>query len=83
MVFGPCLDMVDESIPPFYVTLKAHDFLLYNFMLDSGYSHNLMPQVIMDQFQLQITQPFHALHTFDSKKVLCLGLIKDLLVTLA
>jgi len=48
VLFGPSLDLIDEIIPPFYVTLKAHDFLLYNWMLDSGSSHNLMPKVIMD-----------------------------------
>jgi len=75
--------MINEIVPPFYVTLKAHDFLLYNCMLDSGASHNLMPKVIMDQLQLQVTRNYHDLYTFDSKKVPCLGLIKDLVVTLA
>lgn len=46
--------MIDEIVPPFYVTLKGHDFLLYNCMLDSGASNNLMPKVIMDQIQLQL-----------------------------
>lgn len=75
--------MINENVPPFYVTLKIHVFLLYNFMLDSGASHNLMPKVIMDQLQLEITRTYHDLYTFDSKKVPCLGLIKDLVVTLA
>lgn len=75
--------MIDESVPPFYVTLKIHDYLLYNCMLDSGASHNLIPKVIMDQIQLQITRPYHDLYTFDSKKVPCLRLIKDLVVTLS
>ena len=52
-------------------------------MLDSGASHNLMPKVIMDQLQLQVTCSYHDLYTFESKKVPCLGLIKDLVVTLA
>lgn len=77
VVFGPSSYMIDESIPPFYVTLKIHDYLLYNCMLDSGASHNLMPKVIMDQLQLQITRPYHDLYTFDSKNVPCLDLIKD------
>ena len=75
--------MIDEIVPPFYVTLKAYDFLLYNCMLDFGASHNLMPKVIMDQLQLQVTRSYHDLYTFDSKKLPCLGLIKDLVVTLA
>jgi len=53
IVFGPSSDMIDENVPPFYVTLKIHDFLLYNYMLDFGASHNLMPKVIMDQLQLE------------------------------
>lgn len=52
-------------------------------MLDSGASHNLMPKVIMEQLQLDITRPYHDLYTFDSKKVPCLGLIKDLVVTIS
>ena len=52
-------------------------------MLDSGTSHNLMPKTIMDHLKLYITRSYHDLYTFDSKKVPCLGLIKDLVVTLA
>jgi len=52
-------------------------------MLDSGASHNLMPKVIMDQLQLEVTRTYHDLYTFDCKKVPCLGIIKDLVVTLA
>ena len=52
-------------------------------MLDSGASHNLMPKSIMDHLKLDITKSYHDLYTFDSKRVPCLGLIKDLVVTLA
>jgi len=48
VVFGPSSNKIDENVPPFYVTLKIHDFLLYKCMLDFGASHNLMPKVIMD-----------------------------------
>lgn len=75
--------MIDESVPPFHVTLKVHDFILYSCLLESGASHNLMPKVIMDQLQLQTTRPYHDICTFDSKKVPYLGLIKDLVVTLS
>ena len=37
----------------------------------------------MDQLQLQVTHSYHDLQTFDSKKVPCSSLIKDLVVTLA
>lgn len=81
LVSSPSLDMMDESIPPFYVTLKVHEFLLYNFMIDSGASHNLMPKVIMGQLWLQIIRPYHVLRTFNSNKVSFLVLINDLVVT--
>lgn len=57
--------------------------MLYNCMLDSGASHNLMRKSIMDHLKLDITRSYHDLYTFDSKRVPCLGLIKDLVVTLA
>ena len=48
VLFGPSSDMIYENALPSYVTLKFHDFLLYNCMLYYGASHNLMPKVIMD-----------------------------------
>jgi hypothetical protein len=72
-----------EDVPPFYVSLKVHDMNLHNAMLDSGASHNLMPKVIMDELGLDITRPYKDLFSFDSRKVKCLGLIKDLVVSLA
>jgi ribonuclease HI len=63
--------------------LKIHDMTLHNAMLDSGASHNLMPKVVMDQLGLDITRPYKDLFSFDSRKVKCLGLIKDLVVSLA
>ena len=51
-------------------------------MLDSGASHNLMPKVIMDNLGLDITRPYKDLYSFDSRKVKCIGLIKDLVVSL-
>jgi len=83
IAFGPSSDTIDEIVPPFYVTLKKNDSMLHNCMLDSGASHNLMPKTIMDHLKLDITRSYHELYTFDSKRVACLGLIKDLLVSLA
>ncbi len=51
-------------------------------MLDSGASHNLMPKAVMEKLGLEITKPYHDLYSFDAKKVKCLGLIKDLVVSL-
>jgi hypothetical protein len=80
---GPYLEKEYTIISPFYITLTIHDQFLHNCMLDSGASHNLMPKVIMEKLGLDITKPYKYLYTFDSKKVQCLGIIKDLVVNLA
>ena len=54
----------------------------HNAMLDSGASHNLMPKVIMERMGLEITRPYKDLFSFNSKRVQCIGLIKDVVVGL-
>jgi hypothetical protein len=51
ILFGTRVEESDENeeVPPFYVSLKIHDMILHNTMLDSRASHNLMPKVVMDQ----------------------------------
>jgi hypothetical protein len=85
ILFGPRVEETSdtEDVPPFYVSLKVHDMTLHNTMLYSGASHNLMPKVIMDELGLDITRPYKDLFSFDSRKVKCLGLIKDLVMSLA
>jgi hypothetical protein len=85
IMFGPRVEETSdiEDMTPFYVSLKVHDMTLHNSMLDSDASHNLMPKVIMDEFGLDITRPYKDIFSFDSRKVKCLGLIKDLVVSLA
>ena len=56
--------------------------ILHNAMLDSGVIHNLIPKAIMESLGLKITRPYKYLYSFDSKKVKCLGIIKDLVITL-
>ena len=51
-------------------------------MFDSGASHNLMPKEIMEKLGLDITRKYHDLYSFDSSRVRCIGLIKDLVVSL-
>jgi len=72
-----------EDIPSFYVILNVHDMTLHNAMLDFGASHNLMPKVIMNELSLDTIKPYKDLFSFDSRKVKCLGLIKELVVLLA
>lgn len=84
ILFGPTLEGAPEDIeiPPFYLSLKLHDLILHNSMLDSGASHNLMPKAIMDKMGLSITQFYHSPYSFDSRRVKFLGLIKDLVLSL-
>ena len=74
--------MDDEEVPPFYLSLNVHDMVVNNVMLESGASHNLMLKGVVGSLGLEVTRPYKDLYYFDSKKVKCLGLIKDMLVTL-
>jgi hypothetical protein len=50
--------------------------------MDSGASHNLMPKIVMEELGLEVTRNYHDLYSFDSRRVQCLGVIKDLAVSL-
>ena len=52
-------------------------------MLDLGASHNLMPLSVMKELNLQITKPYRDLYSFDYKRVKCIWLIKNMVVSLA
>ena len=80
--FGPHVEEVDPSVPPLYISLLLHEFNLHNCIMDSGASNNLMPLSVMKELNLQITKPYRDLYSFDSKRVKCVGLIKDLVVYL-
>jgi hypothetical protein len=84
LLFGPEVDGRDDNgdVAPFYINLNIHDLILHNAMLDSGASHNLMPKAVMEKLGLEVTRPYKDLHSFDSSKVRCIGLIKDLCITL-
>ncbi len=84
MIFGPALngESPDSDVPPFYISLRVHEFVLHNAMFDSGASHNLMPKAIMENLGLDITRKYHDIYSFDSSRVRCIGLIKDLVVSL-
>jgi hypothetical protein len=72
-----------DASPPLYISLNVHDKILHNCLMDSGASHNVMPKVVMEELGLDITRPYHDLYSFDSKKVKCLGVMKDVFVTLS
>jgi hypothetical protein len=83
VTIGPMVEYRDDSCPPFYISLNIHDKILHNLFLDSGVPHNLMPKAVMDELGLDVTKPYHDLFSFDSRKVICLGLIKDLVINLS
>ena len=74
VTLGPMIKDLKDSCPPFYISLKIHDKILHNCLLDSGASHNPMPKAMMDEISLSITKPYHDLFSFDSRKLKCLGL---------
>jgi hypothetical protein len=84
LMFGPEVDgqTGTGAVTPFYISLNIHDLILHNAMLDSSASHNLMPKAVMEKLGLEVTRPYKDLHSFDSSKVKCIGLIKDLCITL-
>jgi hypothetical protein len=82
VILGPLIEDRDDSSPPFYTSLNIHDKVLHNCLIDSGASHNLMPKSIMDELGLEITKTYHDLYSFDSRKVKCLGVIKNMVVKL-
>jgi hypothetical protein len=80
---GPHIGDGSDASPPFYIYLNVHDKILHNCLMDTSASHNVMPKVVMEELGLEITKPYQDLYSFGSKKVKCLGLIKDLVVSLA
>jgi hypothetical protein len=80
---GPHIEDGSDASPPFYISLNVHEKIMHNFLMDSGASHNVMPKVFMDELGLEITKPYQDLYSFDSKRVKCLGVIKDLVVSLS
>jgi ribonuclease HI len=82
VVLGPLVEDRDDSSPPFYTSLNIHDKVLHNCLMDSGASHNLMPKAVMEELGLEVTRAYHDLYSFDSRRVQCLGVIKDLVVSL-
>jgi ribonuclease HI len=72
----------DDSSPPFYTSLNIHDKVLHNCLMDSGAFHNLMAKIVMEELGLEVTKTYHDLYSFNSRRVQCLGVIKDLVVSL-
>lgn len=85
LLFGPKVEGKPQEggVPPFYVILNILDNILHNAMLDSGASHNLIPKAVTEKLGLDITRQYKDLYSFEFSKVRCLGLIKDICVTLS
>ena len=83
LIFSPAIEEYEENeAPHFYLSLRVHEFILHNAMLDSGASHHLMPKSVMENLGLDITRKYHDLYSFDSSRVHSIVLIKDLVVSL-
>jgi hypothetical protein len=82
VVMGPMVEDKDDSSPPFYTSLNIHDKVLHNCLMDSGASHNLMLNAVMEELGLEVTRVYHDLYSIDSGRVQCLGVIKDLVFSL-
>jgi hypothetical protein len=53
------MDRGNEKNRPFYLSLLMNDFIVHNFMLDSGASSNVMTKKVMAQLNLRISRPYH------------------------
>jgi hypothetical protein len=82
VILGPLVEDKDDSSHPFYNSLNIQDKVSHNCLMDSRASHNLMPKIVMEELGLGVTKTNHDLYSFDSRKVKCLGVIKDLVVSL-
>ena len=83
-LFVLCVEeSTDEDTPYFYIVLNIHNAIFNNSMYDYGASHNLMPMIVMEELGLEVTRPYKDLFSFDYIKVRCLGLIKDLVISLS
>ena len=83
ITIGPHIEDIIDASPPFYISLNVHDKILHHCLMDYVASHNVTPKVVMEELGLDITRPYHDLYSFDSKKVKCLGVMKDVVVTLS
>lgn len=84
LIFFPTLEgqSEDSEVPPFNISLRLHEYVLHNAMFDFGAFDNLIPKAIIKKLGLDITQKYHDPYSFDLGIVCCIGLIKDLVVSL-
>jgi hypothetical protein len=75
------MNKVDEP-PPFYISLLVNGLLLWNCMLDSGASTNVMTLEVMNELGLTVSRPYRNVQAMDSREVQVCGVIKDLEVRL-
>jgi len=82
ILFGPVIEGSPKGndVPPFYLSLKLHQFILHNSMLYIGASHKLMPKATMEKLGLDNTRTYHEFNSFHLGRVKCFGIIKDLVV---
>jgi hypothetical protein len=83
IIVGPHIEDGSNASPPLYISLNVHDKILHNYLMDLGALHTVTAKFFMEELGLEITKPYQDLYSFDSKKVKCLGLIKDMVVSMA
>jgi len=72
----------EKSHMPFYMTLHINALLLWNCMLNSGASNNIMTLEVMNQLGLQITRLYRNVRDMYAREVACLGIIENLQICL-
>ncbi len=68
---------------PFLLPYDIYNRNLYNYLIDSGASSNVMTKKVMEQLNLRVSRPYHNICSMDSKRIEVCGIIKDLQVFLA
>ena len=73
-----CIGKINGDRAPFYISSFVNDLILYNCMLNSRASTNVMTLEIMYELGLKISNPCRNVHAMDSREVQDCGDIKDL-----
>jgi hypothetical protein len=72
---------LDPGVPPFYISILIFDFVLHNYVADTGARHNVMPLRVMRRLGLECTSPCKDLLALDSRTVETIGYIKYLSIS--
>jgi hypothetical protein len=68
-----------DKIPPFYISLKNHDFTIHKCLVDNGDTDNIIPLSVMEDLGMECTKYYEtgeSIYAIDSRKVPAYGEIK-------